>query len=144
MRPPVGMLAGRLIVLALCSLLLAACGSTPPHSDYFIVTFTPGTADPSAAGKQALANAVAEAKRASYIDITGAVPGADDPGGAMIERRVNRVVAALLKAGVEKRAIAESFRAFGPAGFAATKDNLILQLGYGERPSDRPTSDRPK
>ena len=64
----------RLAFLTLCCLGLAgcgpyhcmltlACGTGLPHTDYFIVTFLPGTPAPSEAGLDAIDNAVRQAER---------------------------------------------------------------------------------
>lgn len=118
-------------------LLAAGCwSSTVPHSAYFIVTFRPGTQEPSEQGKTALANALGAARdqKPGFVVIVGSAPAAaaGSAAGNLARQRADAVAAALVKAGVDGRVISKDIRAVDEKSFAERQDNLIIQIGYGK------------
>ncbi|MGH7091327.1 MAG: hypothetical protein ACREFQ_20740 [Stellaceae bacterium] len=112
--------------------LLAACGSTaPPHSEYFVIEFLPGTPAPSGAGVDALGAAVADAKRAppARIVIEGAKP-ADGVEPVIERQRTEAVFAAFARGGVDTKRIEVRLLPTTPQGYAQRRDSLIVRLGY--------------
>lgn len=121
----------------LCALAapLAGCGSGPPHSDYYIVAFLPGTPAPSEPGLEALDNAVQEAVHAPprLIAIDGAAPaGETEPG--LVKQRTDAVFAAFAKAGVDTTHVRFDIHPMAEKDYAERKDSLIVQLAYGTPP----------
>ena len=128
----------RLIILALCCIPLLGCGTgSSPHSDYFIVTYRPGTPEPTAEGKQALAEAVNAASGSpSGVAIDGAIdtaPGSAD-ATALVRQRAAAVTQELTKAGVAAGLIHPRLREVSDQEFAARKDSLIVQVLFGQPP----------
>jgi ABC-type glycerol-3-phosphate transport system substrate-binding protein len=129
-------IAEKLMLLAGALLVLAACGGAgPPHSSYFVVDFLPSTPTASAAGVTALGNAVdtASSKTPSYIVVDAAEPPGDaEP--AIEKARADAVVAAFIRAGIDKKRISVELRPVSNQGYQERKDSVIVQLGYGARP----------
>lgn len=129
----------RLIILALCCVPLLGCGAgTSPHSNYFIVTYRPATPEPTAEGKQALADAVnaATSGSPSGVVIDGPIDAA--PGSAeataLVRQRVAAVTQELTRGGVAAGLIHPRLHEVGDQEFAARKDSLIVQVLFGEPP----------
>lgn len=124
--------AKRLTPVLLTAALLGGCSSTPPHSDYFMVPFVPGTPAPSETGLSAINGAINAAKRTppTFIIIDGAVaPGTAEP--TLEKERADAVFAAFAKAGVDTRRIKVELRPSSEKGYEERKDSLIVQLAYG-------------
>lgn len=127
--------AKRLIILALCCVPLWGCGSAPPHSDYFMVTYRPGTPEPTVEGRHALADAAMTAASGSpgevLIDgVTDAAPEST-AAAALVRQRVAAVTQELTKAGVAAGIIHARLRAVGEKEFAPRKDSLTIQVMFG-------------
>src|SRR5712692_1773155 len=89
---------------ALLLLALSACGSAgPPHSDYYVVTFNPGSAELPPAGRTALSFATRDADRGAprAIVIKTSVKG-DGSDRELSEQRMKVVADALVEAGVPR------------------------------------------
>jgi len=130
MRP---FIVKRLIVLFCLCALASACGSDElPHSDYFVVGFLPNTPAPSDAGLDALDHAVKQAGRHSpaFIALTSAAPESGDLA-ELTQQRIAAVTQAFVRGGVDLRLIRNETRAYDAKSYAARKDSVILQLGYG-------------
>jgi hypothetical protein len=129
----------RLIILALCCVPLSACGSAPPpHSDYFIVTYRPGTPDPTVEGRHALADAVMTAASGSPSEVLigGAVDTAPASAAAtaLVRQRAAAVTQELTKAGIGAGIIHTRLREVGGNEFAPRKDTLTVQVVFGQPP----------
>jgi hypothetical protein len=130
----------RLLVLAICAVLVAACGSSaPPHSKYFIVTFTEGTLEPSAEGQAALDKIVSDAPGSSRVVIDGPLSGAavDQQADELVRQRVATVEQALTKAGIPGGAVEQRLRDVGEKEFLGRKDTVIVQIIYGLKAESR-------
>lgn len=124
----------RLALIA--AVVLAACSfGTPPHSEYFVLTYLPGTVDLTAEGKQALANAARSASSGSAVLIRGVSDAALDPHAqGMIRLREKAVTDALVAAGAPIEVIRVDNRAVSEAEFANRADSLIIQVMFGAAP----------
>ncbi len=119
-------------ILVLCGLLLAGCVGATPHSEYFVVTFTPLAATPTAQGAAALANAVSEAAGGpSSIIIRGAAPAAGGAAEALTQQRAAAAALAFTKAGIAKPLLHTAIDHVEDQEFAERKDTLIVQLVFG-------------
>ena len=125
----------RLTILILACAIVAACGSTPTRSEYFIVAFLPGTPAPSQEGVEALGNAVRQAGRATprFIAVDGVEP-AEGAGPTLEQHRAQAILDAFAKAGIDSRLIRTDLRPAAEKRYAEMKDGFIVQLGYGEAP----------
>jgi len=115
---------------------LAGCGTTPPHSEYFVVTFLPGTPAPAQEGVEALAHAVDEARRAhpSDIAIVGAAPG-EGAQPALADARAKTIEAAFTKAGIDSKIIHVAINPAVEQDYAARQDSFIVRLAFGKAPT---------
>jgi len=120
------------LLLCLCALLVA-CGSDDlPHSDYFIVGFLPNTPALSDGGLDALDHAVRQAGRHAPSSI--AVSSAAPESGVLPElaqQRIAAITQAFVRGGVDLRLVRNETRTYDAKSYAALKDSVILQLGYG-------------
>jgi hypothetical protein len=128
-----------LIILALCCVALSGCGSaSSPHSDYFIVTYRPGTPEPTVEGRHALADAVMTAASGSPSEvlIEGAIDGAPDGSAAtaLVRQRVAAVTQDLTKSGVAAGVIHPRLREVSENEFGPRKDSLTVQVVFGQAP----------
>jgi len=108
---------------------LAGCGSSTPHSAYFMVTFQPGTPTPSDEGAEALDNAVEEASHSHprQITIEAAAPAQGED--ALAAARAKAIEDEFTDAGFDEAIIHVELR---PASnYAASKDDFIIDLAYG-------------
>ncbi len=131
----------RLIISIFFGLLVVACSlDANPYSDYFIVTFEPGTPEPAAAADDAVVRAIADAKGSSsaHVVIEGVLSEA--PGDAAASEMVRRRAAALegrfRQAGLAGDAIRSDLQAAGGQEFARRKESLIVQVGFGIVPKE--------
>lgn len=124
------------LVIALCCWFLAGCGSTPAHSAYFIVTFVPGTVEPSVQGRQALANAVREAGRPGFALVTALAPPNDPAALELARRRSDGIAERLVKAGIDGTVVSTEIETVDAHAFALRKDDLVIQFGYGVKRPD--------
>jgi hypothetical protein len=110
---------------------LAACGTTPPHSEYFVVSFLPGTPSPSAEGVDALGNAVADARgshpREVVIEIAAPPPGGEP---ALDNARVAAIAKEFTLRGIDANTIHAEPRHVD--NYAAEKDTVVVRLAYGK------------
>ena len=125
----------RLTTLIFACMLATACRTVPIHSDYFVVTFLPGTPAPSQEGVEALGNAVRQAGRSTPRAI--AVDGVEPPGdvdAALEKRRAQVIVDAFAKAGIDTRLIRTDLRPAADKSYIESKDGFAIQLRYGDVP----------
>ena len=128
-------ISARLLTSWAAAAVLAGCGATPPHSDYFVVAFLSGAPALSQPGLEALDNAVRMALRSRPRFI--AVDGAEPPGSVappLEKARGDAIVAAFTKAGIDPRLIELEMRPMTEQGYTERKDSFIVQLGYGAPP----------
>jgi hypothetical protein len=134
----------RLAFLALCCLGLAgcgpyscmltlACGTGQAHTDYFIVTFLPGTPAPSDAGLDAINNAVRQAGRQTpgSIALRGSAPP-DGPVPPLQQQRADAIAAAFIKAGIDARLVQTVINPDPAAAYEQRKDSFTIGLDYGK------------
>jgi hypothetical protein len=123
----------KLNLLAITVVLVAGCGSGPPHSDYFIVTFVPGTPALSDAGTTALDNAVNEAKRdhPGMVNINVVVPAQVTDAASLAQQRIEFLTQAFLKGGIAITVLHADIGTVDDQNFALRKDSAIVKLGFG-------------
>ena len=123
------------ILLSLAVLL--GCGSDPPHSLYFVVTFLPKTPVLSEAGKAALDNAVRQAKddRPGLVEISAVTPtGAASDG--IEQQRADFIAQSMRAAGVREASLHIELRPADAKEYAPRKDTLLIRVGYGVKPGE--------
>jgi hypothetical protein len=123
----------RLAVLFLPLFLLLACSSEPPHSQYLVVTFQPGTAALTDTGTIALDNAVRQVRedRPDLIEIAAVVPAANSDPGGLVQARTDIVSRALLSTGLKDSVVHVNVRPADAKEYAPRKDSLLIRIGYG-------------
>jgi hypothetical protein len=127
------------LVLAGCGpyncMLTLACGDRPDHTDYFIVTFLPGTPAPSDAGVDALGHAVGQAgrRRPTAIAVTGTAPP-DGPVPALVQQQADAIADAFTKAGIDARLIHTQIIPGPQTAYDERKDSFTVGLDYGNLP----------
>ncbi|HUB95419.1 MAG TPA: hypothetical protein VL993_05850 [Stellaceae bacterium] len=116
-------------------MLTLACGTSQPHTDYFMVTFLPDTPAPSESGLDAIDNAVRQAQRQrpQSIAITGTAPSQDDIP-PLEKQRADGITAAFVKAGIDARLIHTTIRPDPQVAYDQGKDSFTVGLDYGNLP----------
>ena len=125
----------RLPIVVFC-LLLLGCGSEPPHSLYFVVTFQPGTPELSETGKIALDNAVRQVRedRPSLVEIAAVVPAANAAPPGLVQERADIVSRAVRSTGLKESAVRVELRPAADKDYTPRKDSLLIRVGYGVKP----------
>lgn len=120
------------LTIALSCILAAGCGSEPPHSNYYIISFLPGTPAPAQEGIEALDIAVKAAlgNHPSSVAVDAAEPPQGE--GVLARQRANVVVDAFTKAGIASSRVHVQLTPSDEKSYEARKDTLIVQLLYGE------------
>ena len=121
-----------LLALGLAAATAGCHGTTTPHAEYFVVTFRPGAPAPSEEGRDALANAVSDARRHEPREIT--IAGAEPAPGAapaLAEARAKAIEAEFTKAGINPSTIFIEIRPAAEQDYAARQDSFILTLAFG-------------
>jgi hypothetical protein len=125
-----------LTTLLLAGALAAGCGSSSRMgSNYYIVTFLPGTPALEQEGVEALGSAVKQAGRAtpSSIAIEAAEP-LDGTAPALETARAQAIIDAFVHAGIDARLIHTDLRPATDKAYAERKDGFEIQLRYGGAP----------
>jgi hypothetical protein len=110
---------------------LAACGTTPPHSEYFVVSFMPGMPAPTDEGVDALGNAVAGARNSRPREVVieiAAPPQGGEP--ALDDARVAAITKEFARRGIDAGTIHAEPRHVD--NYAAEQDTVIVRLVYGK------------
>jgi len=121
-------------VLFLPLFLLLACSSEPPHSQYLVVTFQPGTATLTDTGTVSLDNAVHQVRedRPDLVEIAAVVPAANsDPSGGLAQARAEVVSRAILSTGLKESVVHVNLSPAEAKDYAPRKDSLLIRIGYG-------------
>jgi type IV pilus biogenesis protein CpaD/CtpE len=124
------------VALAGAAGVLAGCGSTPaPHSEYFVITFLPGTPAPAEEGVAALGNAVNDARhsRPREVTIVGAEPS-EGAEPALAAARAKAIEAEFTKAGIDPKTIHIAINPALEQDYAARENSFIVTLAYGTPP----------
>jgi len=126
------MIARRLTILILAGASLFGCGHEPPHSDYYMVAFLPGTPAPSDEGETGLDNAVREAGRHTprFIAVSGSVPSAG-AAPVLAQQRLDAITHAFVTEGVNPGLIRTELRPMPDEDYQRRKDSFTIQLEYG-------------
>lgn len=129
--------AKRPIILTFFCLLTTGCWVwSTPHSTYFTVTFAPGTPQPSAQGKLALANLTQSPGHPSAVTIVATAVGGDPATLEQARQRAELVAQALIKAGVNADVVGTTIRTADDKAAVEGKDDVTVQLGYDTKPAE--------